>query len=614
MNYYESNKESIKTYKPSLYQALYKVAPKSHQDKMEEIENLDARDGTPILKVIRQGKEYRLNSLYRPGEEARRWVEQYNFYNHQTIISMFGLGNGIFANTILKKMKEEDTLLIYEPSINIFSYVLEHYDLSSIIQNAKVHIYIKGVNEDKFTISLKNKLNIANYRNLLYCYHPQYDLMYLKEYEEYLKAVMESQQHMRANINTGIYFSQRYIENSLKNLKFLHDSISLQDLKEHIPTHVPALVIAAGPSVEKNIENLKQAKGKAVLFAVDRILDYLLDSGVVPDFVVSIDPKKDIKYFTERIDVKVPLICYGESNYEILKQHCGMKVMGVNKKFTGEIYRRAGKMVPNLHPAGSVAIVAYNACVVLGFTKIILVGQDLAYDGDRSHGGNSVEDNQFKRDILVEGIDGEMVKSRSDWKIFIETYKDLIALSPSVEVIDAKLKGGKIPGTINMELKDAIEKYCTEEIGLDRENIEKIVGFTDEEWKSVYEYITQSPKELVEIKKNADRGIAICKELLSLYGKKNIDSYKIDKGMKKLKNINTLLSENPIYNLLDMNVIAIVTEELSEVYRFSGNKKENEKTVIEKSQRVYEATIKSIEYVSPLIEEAINVLESNENQ
>lgn len=43
------------------------------------------------------------------------------------------------------------------------------------------------------------------------------------------------------------------------------------------------IVVAAGPSLNKNINELKKAKGKSLIIAVDTALKPLLRAGIVPD-------------------------------------------------------------------------------------------------------------------------------------------------------------------------------------------------------------------------------------------------------------------------------------------------------------------------------------------
>ena len=59
-----------------------------------------------------------------------------------------------------------------------------------------------------------------------------------------------------------------------------------------IPKDISAIVIAAGPSLNKNIKELKRAKGKAFLIAVDTAVKRLLKEGIVPDMYATLDGMK----------------------------------------------------------------------------------------------------------------------------------------------------------------------------------------------------------------------------------------------------------------------------------------------------------------------------------
>ena len=57
--------------------------------------------------------------------------------------------------------------------------------------------------------------------------------------------------------------------------------------------------------------------------------------------------------------------------------------------------------------------------------KIILVGQDLSYDGEMAHAGKIKQNAEWKdsREIYVEGLYGGRVKTRADWLNFINWLK-----------------------------------------------------------------------------------------------------------------------------------------------------------------------------------------------
>lgn len=605
MNYYELNKECIKRFKPSFYKQFFNKKVRLSEKVVENIESISTKDGELAIKLIAEGKEHRLNSVYHPKEEARRWIEQYEFHNLKITVTMFGFGNGVFVNAIIEKLKDGDLLLIYEPSIDMFFHVLEHYDLTSIFKLNNVHLWVEGVNEEDFGVNLKGAISMANYKNQIHCYHPKYDNIFLESYKNYLKSVQEGYTFVGTNINTQKYFSKLFMVNSLKNLQFLKNSTTLNDIKAFIPNHAPAVLIAAGPSVEANIIHLKKMKGKAVLFAVDRILDYLLECGIEPDFVITVDPEKEIEYFSPREDITIPLICYTESNHNILKHHQGKKIMCSKSPFLDEFYKLTNKPIPTLLPSGSVALIGFSVCVDLGFKKIILVGQDLAYDGDKSHGGNTVENNLTQKDVLVEGINGEMIKSRTDWEIFITRYRDLIQAAPDVEVIDAKLKGAKIKGAINMALEEAVEKYCTEKIVWNKDVINESHTFNEDDYETIYNFLLRGKKDIELIRSKTNKAIELCNGIIRLYKRKTEDKEMIIKNTKKLQNINDYVAEKPIYSLLNMNITPMVSSEVSQIYQFGEDDKKNEIKVIDTAKVLYEATLDTIEYIKPLLEKTI---------
>ena len=78
---YQKNLENLEKYKPSLYQKLMELDKEQLDKKTEKIENMPARDGNLITAVTKDGKQVRLNSAFRPIEEAHKWVQQYKFDN-----------------------------------------------------------------------------------------------------------------------------------------------------------------------------------------------------------------------------------------------------------------------------------------------------------------------------------------------------------------------------------------------------------------------------------------------------------------------------------------------------------------------------------------------------
>jgi hypothetical protein len=606
MNFYDKNMELIRQNYDYLYKNLIKEN-NTYTNRLDHIESVDAKDGEKSLSITYRSNTYRLNSMYRPMEEARRWSEQFVFQNINTVIAMFGIGNGMFARAIIERMEESHLLILYEPCYDIFNHVINNYDLSDILSNKRVIVAVEGISDFEFHVAVQGVINISNYKSQIQCVYPNYDKIFAESCIAFFNEIKNSLTTNRININTTIKLSERYIRNIFKNLIYLPNSCTLIDLKKHIPTDLPAIVVAAGPSVEESIEDLKKAKGKAVIFACDRVLDYLLDSGVEPDFVVTIDPIKDRKYFSRRDDVSVPLICTMEANNDILSHHKGMKIYCTSHAFINGIYDLIDKKAYNIITSGSVAIVAYTACVELGFKRVILVGQDLAYSGNVSHAGGAIDNKGEKAHVMIEGIDGNKVKSRYDWKEFVIRYQDLITVNPDVEVIDAKQKGAKIKGTKVMPLKEALSLYTCESNQHKELNFDIKPIFSSQDIPDIITYLEGYLPTMKRISEEAEDAIRKCNTVIREH-EKGLSDKKLNDGLRKLSQINKFIEEQKIYALMDHYITARTAPQLSDMLIVSEDTNEYKLTTFRKSKIIYEAVIDASNLIEGFIKDAIENL------
>jgi hypothetical protein len=607
MDYYNKNMACIKEYKPDLLK-LIKDNKISSRIKLDDVISITTKDENKAIVVKYRTQEYRLNSSYRPIEEAKKWAKAYSVTDINTVINMFGIGNGMFVQALMDKMDDSTYLLIYEPSLDILNHTLMNYDIRDIISHKKVLIFIEGVNSDEFRRVSNSLTSITNLNSQIQCIHPKYDEIFTESAIKFYRDLKDSYTTEVINTNTIVKLGQRNIDNIFSNLTFINESSSIVELKEIIPQDVPAIIVAAGPSVEENIEELKRAKGKAIIFAVDSILRYLLDSGVEPDFVLCIDPNKSKQHFNTEVPITTPLITYMESNNDILKIHRGKKIFCSQSEFVEEIYRLVDKIPPNVQPSGSVALVAFSVCIKIGIKEIILVGQDLAYKDNQTHAGreNKVAFNP-NTDVELEGVNGEVIRSRYDWKEFVMRYEDLITQYPDVKVIDAKQYGARIKGTKVMELGVALEQYCNKPIEVNLTNEEIRSSFTKEDILRIKEYLQSNLIVLDTIKSKIKKAIKDCDILIKEFRQSN-GSKRYDDALKRIRKTNKYIEKQEIYSIMDAYVVALATNEMSQIFKFTDAIEENNLNTYKQSKAIYEAAIIAADYVYPRIEDLIKKL------
>lgn len=604
MDYFDNNMEHIKKQRAFMYKMMINRNICESSNRLEDIYSIDTRNGEKAVVIQFQSTVYRLNSAYNPAEEAKRWVDQYNFTNINSIVSMYGFGNGVFAREILQRLGEQDLLLIYEPSADIFNFVLHQYDLSDILLSDKVVIGVEKINEFEFHNMLFASLGMNNINNQFRLVYPQYDKIFPESCILFWNELKEAHLHAVTNINTERVFGVRMIENILNNLKFIRNSNTIADMEKIVPKDIPAIVVAAGPSVANQLDALKKAKGKAVIIAVDRIVDYLLDNGVEPDFIATLDAMKDVKYFTRRDNLSIPLLCFMYSSSEIMNIHQGRKIICNCTDYLVDLYQEHNHIPPQVNSSTSVATFAFTVCMKMGFQRIVLVGQDLAYEGNSTHAGGVEEKVIPWTETMVEGIHGDRVRSRIDWKNLIVWYEDMLTIFDGLEVIDAKDNGAKIKGTTVMSLQEALDRYSKPEdkFQLDIEQVQPT--FYKDDWKNIEHFFSGNLELLDEIISKSNEAKKIFEMLIS-ESKKSLHSKRMEIELNKIKKINLFIEKQPIYKLMDYYIKAKATAQLSSIYKKESNEKDDNIQTFKSSMEIYNSVVEAAEFIKPKLKQIV---------
>jgi len=470
----DKNIEALREYRKVL---LARIEAAEISEGSEEgvwnVESEPAVNGSQVMTIFSDTETYRLNSLYNPEYEADIWAEQIDYDKLFMRITVIGFGNGIFIRAMKNHLKKDDVLIVYEPSLQIFQYVLEQEDISDILKAQNVHLFIKGINEEEFLDDIEREIGPENLNAIYGLTHPEYNKMYPEACSEYLRNVYEIGGKMKAARGLFEINSKDIVENHYQNVSYLKEARHTSGFSKKIPKDVPVIIVSAGPSLDKNIDMLKKAEGKAVIIALTRNLDILYEHNITPDMVAVVDPVA----YTETFDfggkeADIPLLCTMNARWYFLDKCKNNLILASTDSYFKRLAKLLGRQFPFVGCGGSVATMAFAAAREMGFKTFIFVGQDLAYDGDVSHAGG-VKERVREQNIERDGVNGGKVQVRYDWYIYLRQYEEQIALMTDCEVIDATEGGAKIEGTTIMTLEEAIRKHCKREYHF-REEFEKI--------------------------------------------------------------------------------------------------------------------------------------------
>lgn len=603
MEYYRENLEALEAYDKDAYE--HYIAWENKEPELL-VEEETARDGNKILNIIKEGKKYRLNSKYYPEKEAWEWAQSFDFSNLGQVVNIFGLGNGIFARALRKAGKEDMRLIIYEPSLEIFDYLMKNTKVGDIFKEKNTIVLVKGLNEKWLYGVLDTVMSWENVDFSVQTLHPQYNRIFEAEYEEYKRGVNEGRLRAKINMNTAGYFGKDMVYNIIGAIPYLEDAQLIEQYEEKFGEDIPAIIVAAGPSLDLNIEKLKLAKGKAVIMATDTAMRDLVKHKIEPDFIVTVDPKKPSEYLKQEECRDIPLICNDTANREILKHHRGRKIFMALSEFTQETCPERFKKGRKPGSGACVATVAFSACVFMNFKTIILVGQDLAYRDGISHAGGRMSGEEIHGSWLVEVEDiyGNRIKTRHEWYEFLKWFEDAIEIVKNkIVVIDATEGGAKIKGAKLMSLEAAIKQFCMGSI--DCQALTERLGnaYTQEDYGKVVAYmkkaILDNNKNIKEIRLllvDLERLLTLCER-----EQRGAEYKKLTQGLIKA---GEKIMSRPVYNLAESWCADSVFKGLSAVNHLDEDKEKDEielyKSTLEFYKKLREASIE----LCPILEEA----------
>lgn len=561
MTTYEKNLKTLAVY----YQEMDTRIREAEKDRKSELEVYQeiSYEGNTILKVKKGDRICYLNGKRDTEELAKLWVKTLGELPRNTAVLMMGVGNWQYLKELIEQTENRITIIIYEPSLEIFIKFLKNVDIGRWMEKHLLIFWVNGLKD----MEIKNMRGILDqvisyemFAYIKYLVLPNYTLLFPEEAVEFVRMCRDISVDKIIQYNTRNLYSSVLVRNLLSNSRFLCDGYKTTQLTEVIPRDIPGIVVAAGPSLNKNIKDLKKAKGKAFIIAVDTAVKPLLHAGIVPDMFAIIDGLKPLELVQIEEAKEIPLVTNLNAAPAVLEYHTGKKFFfDEGYQFAEEILSRSGQQLGGISTGGSVATTAFSLLHKIGISTIILVGQDLAYTNNRSHADGTFKEVMEEKDtsnfLMVEGSYEKEVPTTTDMKIFIDWYGSYIEgckrYCPEFRVINATEGGAKLEGTENMTLQEAIEKVCRKEVDI-QECLEKLQPMLDEENRAwAVDYLKHLPVEFCKLREDAGKIKKQYQKLDKLCSRKNIDTKEYVALLKKLERQIEALEKKSVYQLIE---------------------------------------------------------------
>lgn len=546
-------------------------------------------DNKKILLIEKNGTEWYLQSRYNAEKACDDWLSQFeNKLVDDTIILIYGLGDGSYVEKLLT-LNDECKIIIYEPCADVFWHVFGRENIAELLENERVFCTVEGICEGLYDAALETFVEYANYQLVFNANLPNYPQIFPEKYKWALDRQLYEIKRVILNRNTEIYYSKEMIHNIMELSRDIIEQYSVVQLTDIVCKKefedMPAILIAAGPSLDNNIEKLKQIKDSVFIMAVDTALNTVLKHDIIPDMTISVDGHKPLVLFEDERVKNIPISLSAISNAKIIEQSNAMRFYELEQgEYLSAIYNILGKEIKGLPTGGSVANNACSLLVLMGFKTIIFMGLDLAYPEGVKHTKEAYHeltfiDKEKQEYIEIEDIWGNKVLTEENMNLYRKWFESYIKVMPQIRFIDATEGGALIHGTEIKNMDEVIDEFHNKIY--DKNMLWKglLPYLNREEQQWAIKFIKEIPQSIGHIEKYIEEGLDIYSKIKMLNKKRDNCQVAISKKLKRIGELNNLMENEMAFNLIRYYAMETSYKVRGEVLNYDRN--ENMKVQIE---------------------------------
>jgi hypothetical protein len=191
-----------------------------------------------------------IHSAEDPVRCAREAVDLLNKTDKEGVIILLGFGLGYFAEELFKHFDRGHTMLVYEATPWLFRAALESRDLTNLLASHKIRILL-GPEQDDFSFLHDYHHHIVNGTFYIVGHMPSMRLNQ-EAYERFRKQAKEEKTLIVSGVGTAVGLGKEFVNAFMQNLPTILRKPGVTRLRDLFKGR-PAIVVAAGPSLEKNL-------------------------------------------------------------------------------------------------------------------------------------------------------------------------------------------------------------------------------------------------------------------------------------------------------------------------------------------------------------------------
>ena len=394
--------------------------------------------GHMTIRIKEKEEEYYVSGNNNPYRDALSFV-QGNIEHDKYKYVILGPGMFFEVQALLRQRPDAEIVVVEEDAF-LLKLALQYRDLSELLLDDRVsiecceydkYIYTNDLNDTCVMIRKPSLRHIENVDCRM-----SLERFFVKEMTVKEQAyVLEKEFRKNVAVETEV----RSIDDCAKTFK-----------------GKTVYLVAGGPSLNNAIDILKNRQSDSIVLCVGTSVRRLKNEGIIPDYVIITDVADTMCCQLEgNIDYKKTSLLYmisanakAVSAFEGKKYAIFQKGFDLAEDYAGE---HGFKLI---NTGGSVSTTALDVCITLGCNKVVCLGLDLAYTGNKTHAEGTLGANEIaktKNLPMVKSVSGEMIFTSLNLSCYHKWIENRIADEHDIEFINMS-NGAYIKGMMNVTL------------------------------------------------------------------------------------------------------------------------------------------------------------------
>lgn len=427
-----------------------------------------SKNGMPTA----QENSIHIHSAYNPEREAESFINAHkDECEKSTALLFMGFGLGYSIIEAAKKYTEKEFILTESRPEYFFASLL-FLDWQAVFSIPNIITAISCTPEQFMAII--NRHEVSKTVILTQKAYTAHDAGYFSILEKLISRSIKKEEINKATLNR---FGKLWEHNIRKNIETVRKLGGVEDYRDFYKG-CSFMLIAAGPSLQELLPELKELKKRLIMVCADTALRACLNCGVEPDFIVLTDPQYWAYRHIAGLAAPSSVLITQAAVYPAVFRFVCRKIitaysmLPVCLEFKDELQKKG-----DLGAGGSVASAAWNFAFIAGASAVYAAGLDLSYPANMTHiRGSTFEQNSHISSVRLfpaetigmpalfggnirSGKDycGREVRTDSRMQMFAWWFESRIAACPSVKTYSLSDKSLAIPGITAVDVEKVMQ-------------------------------------------------------------------------------------------------------------------------------------------------------------